>query len=416
MNLNNYLSLAINNFRRQLARSLLTGLGIVIGISAVIIVISAGQGVKGYLVEQLEIWGSNLLQIEIKIPSLTSQTEEAQARGFGATVTTLTLNDMEAIQKHPNIRTSYAGQIGQAVVTGPGTKKTINFLGSSASVVDFDIATVAEGRFFTEEEDASLARVVVLGSKVAEDLFGNTNPVGQFIKIKQRNFKVIGVLKSRGAAIGFDFDTYAYIPIQTMQKQLLGIDYVTFISTQYKDKSKLTSTVGDITYLLRVRHNIPLDEPDKDDFIISSNEDVLAIFDTIVGGLTILLVALATISLIVGGVGIMNIMYVSVLERTFEIGLRKAVGARREQILRQFLVEAVLITGLGGISGIIIGALVSFLISLAAGWLGFAWQFSVPLYSIVLAFGFSAATGLIFGLYPARRAADLDPIEALRYE
>lgn len=416
MNLNNYVVLAFHNFERRLARTLLTGLGIVIGIAAVIIVISAGQGVKGFLVGQLESFGSNLLQIETKIPSLTSQTEEAQARGFGAVVTTLTLDDMLAIRRHSNIVTNYAGQIGQAVAQGPGTKKTVNLFGSSATVLDIDTAKVARGRFFTEEEDVSLARVVILGSKVADDLFGNTDPVGQHIKIKQQNFKVIGVMEPRGSAFFFDYDVYVYVPIKTMQKQLLGIDYVTFISNQYRDSSKLQSTVDDLTYLLRVRHDIPLDEPDKDDFIISSNEDVLSIFDTIIGGFTILLVALACISLIVGGVGIMNIMYVSVLERTYEIGLRKAVGARREQILKQFLVEAVLITGMGGITGIIVGSVISYLISLAAGYLGFAWTFSVPLYSIILSVGFSAATGLIFGLYPARRAADLDPIEALRYE
>lgn len=416
MNLNNYITLALHNFKRHLTRSLLTSLGIVIGIAAVIIVISAGQGVKGFLVDQLESFGSNLLQIETKIPSLGSQTDEAQARGFGTVVTTLTLDDMLAIRKHPNIVNNYAGQIGQEVAQGPGTKKTVSLFGSTTTVQNIDTAKVAEGRFFTEEEDAALARVAILGSKVASDLFGNTNPVGQFIKIKQKSFKVIGVMEPRGAALFFDYDVYVYIPIRTMQKQILGIDYVTFISNQYRDSDKLKSTIDDLTYLLRNRHNIPLDKPDKDDFVINSNEDVLNIFDTIIGGFTILLVALATISLIVGGVGIMNIMYVSVLERTFEIGLRKAVGARRKEILRQFLAEAVLTTGLGGITGIILGSLIAFLISLAANRLGFAWTFSIPIYSVILAVGFSVGTGLIFGIYPARRAADLNPIEALRYE
>ena len=223
-------------------------------------------------------------------------------------------------------------------------------------------------------------------------------------------------MEPRGGMLFFDYDVYVYVPIRTLQKQLMGIDYVSFVASQYRDKDKLASTIDDFSYLLRVRHNIPLDDPDKDDFIITSNEDVLDIFNTVIGGFTILLVALACISLIVGGVGIMNIMYVSVLERTFEIGLRKAVGARREQILKQFLVEAVLITGLGGVTGIIVGSIISYLISFVASYLGFAWGFSVPLYSIILAVGFSAATGLIFGLYPARRAADLNPIEALRYE
>ncbi len=416
MNLRNYATLAYDNFKRHRARSLLTGLGIVIGIAAVIIVISAGQGVKGFLVAQLESFGSNLLQIETKIPSMGSQSDEAQARGFGQVVTTLTLDDMMAIRKHPNIVNNYAGQVGQEVVQGPGTKKTVSLFGSTATVQDIDTARVEKGRFFTDEEDQSLARVAVLGSKVANDLFGNTEPVGQFVKIDQKSFKVIGVMAPRGAALFFDYDVYVYLPIRTMQKQLLGIDYVSFISNQYRDNTKLKSTIDDLTYLLRERHNIPLDEPDKDDFVISSNEDVMAIFDTIIGGFTLLLVALAAISLIVGGVGIMNIMYVSVLERTFEIGLRKAVGAKRREILRQFLAEAIFTTGLGGITGIIVGAAIAYLISLAAGFLGFAWTFSVPIYSVVLAVGFSVGTGLVFGIYPARQAADLNPIDALRRE
>ena len=411
----NYFIYSIHHFRRHLVRSLLTGLGIVIGIAAVIIVISAGQGLKGFLVSQFESFGANLLQVETRLPA-TSQADEVMARGFGAVVTTLTLDDMMAMRTHPNIVSNYAGQIGQEVATGPGTRKTVNIFGSTATVLDIDTAKVGQGRFFTDEEDLSLARVVVLGSKAAADLFGNSNPIGQYIKLRQQNFKVIGVMEPRGGMLFFDYDVYVYVPIRTLQKQLMGIDYVSFVASQYRDKDKLASTIDDFSYLLRVRHNIPLDDPDKDDFIITSNEDVLDIFNTVIGGFTILLVALACISLIVGGVGIMNIMYVSVLERTFEIGLRKAVGARREQILKQFLVEAVLITGLGGVTGIIVGSIISYLISFVASYLGFAWGFSVPLYSIILAVGFSAATGLIFGLYPARRAADLNPIEALRYE
>lgn len=400
-------------------RTILTALGIVISIASVIIVISAAQGVKGFLIGQFEQFGSNLIQVETRVPNTgnINSGESQQAMAFGTVVTTLTLDDMKAIRRLPNILANYAGQMGQAIATSPTAKKTINIFGVTPSVTDVDEQGIIEnGRMFTDEEDASLARVAVLGSEVAHDLFGDQDPVGQVIKLKNKNFSVIGVFEKRGAALFFNFDTVVYLPIQTLQKQIMGIDHVTFITNKYKNKELAPVTAVDIEELLRDRHNIDRADPDKDDFVVQTMDDVASTLDTIIGGFTILLVALAAISLVVGGVGIMNIMYVSVLERTFEIGLRKAVGATRRQILRQFLTEAVLVTCLGGVVGIIFGVSVSYLISLTAGAIGFAWRFVIPLYSVVMAVGFSVACGLVFGLYPARQAANLDPIEALRRE
>ncbi len=418
MNWLTYIQLAFKSFRRNIMRTLLTGLGIVISIASVIIVISAAQGVKGFIIGQFDSFGSNLIQTEPKLPSTNVKSGEShEAQALGTVITTLTIDDMKAIKRIPNIKTIYAGQMAQAIATSETNKKTVNLMGATAGVFDIDTGKIASGgRQFTEDEDNSQARVVILGAEVAKELFGDNEAVGQQVKIKQKNFEVIGVYEPRGSSMFFNFDVFAYMPLQTLQKQILGIDYVTFISSQYIDKSKLAGTVDDIEQLLRARHSINSSDPDKDDFAVTTTDDVASILDTIIGGFTILLVALAGISLIVGGVGIMNIMYVTVLERTFEIGLRKAVGARRQEIMRQFLSEAIVVTMMGGMAGIIVGVLVSYLISVAAGAVGFKWAFVVPLYSVVLATGFSAACGLIFGIYPARRAADLDPIEALRKE
>ncbi len=417
MKLIDYIKIALRQFRRNLLRSMLTGLGIVIGIAAVIIVISAGQGMKGFILEQFNQFGTNFLEVETRVPSTGSIESggSVMARATGTVITTLTLDDMEAIRKIPNIRSVYGGQFAQDIAVAPnGNKKTVNIFSTTSTMLEIDNSKLAAGRFYTEEEDISLAKVVVLGSNLARDLFEDVDPVGQKIKIKQYNFEVIGVFEPRGFVF-MDYDSFVYMPIRTLQKQILGIDYISFVIGQYEDKDKLPETVADVKALMRERHNIDPEDPDKDDFIVSTSEDVEDILDTILGGFTILLIALAAISLIVGGVGIMNIMLVSVLERTFEIGLRKALGAKRQQILKQFLTEAI-ITGLGGISGIIIGVVISLLISVGAASLGFVWPFAVPLYGIILAVGFSTICGLVFGIYPARRAANLDPIEALRYE
>lgn len=411
--------LAFSSFRRSLLRTALTALGIVIAIAAVIIVISSAQGVKGFLLGQFEQFGSNLIQVETRVPNTGSANsgESQQARAFGTVVTTLTLDDMKAIRRLPNVAGNYAGQMGQAVATSPIAKKTVNLFGVTASVTTVDEqGKIDRGRMFTQEEDDAQARVVILGADVARDLFADQNPVGQVVKLKNKNFAVIGTFARRGTALFFNFDGVIYVPMQTLQKQLLGIDYVMFITNKYADKTRARVTAADIEALLAARHNLDYGQPDKFDFVVQSMDDLTSALDTVIGGFTLLLVALAAISLVVGGVGIMNIMVCSVLERTFEIGLRKAVGARRQQILRQFLAEAVLITCLGGVAGIALGVLVSYLISFTAGLLGFAWAFVVPAYGVLLSVGFSVACGLVFGLYPARRAAELDPIDALRHE
>lgn len=396
-------------------RTFLTIFGIVIGIAAVIIVMSAGDSLKGLVLGQLESFGSDVIQIEPKVPTTgKNSTANATTMAEGVQITTLTLDDAQAINKLPNIKNYYAAVFGQDVVSYLGENKSINFMGTSPSVIDIDKSKVDKGRFYTTDDDNQLAKVVVLGSKVADTLFVGQNPINQDVKIGKNKFRVIGVLKERGAGFGLDFDQLVYMPIQTAQKLVMGIDYVLFVTAQVKDTSIQDQTAEDIAFLLRERHNIT--DSTKDDFGVTTMAEARNMIDSIFGGITLLLIAIAGISLLVGGIGIMNIMYVSVTERTFEIGLRKAIGAKRRQILWQFLFEAIVVTLLGGLVGILVGASLSYLISLVAGQFGFIWSFSLPPSAIIIAFGFCGAVGLIFGYYPAQKAANMDSITALRHE
>ena len=253
-----------------------------------------------------------------------------------------------------------------------------------------------------------------MGDSLAQDLFNQTDPVGQLIHVGTLNFQVIGVYNSLGFAGGGTADDSLYIPLGTAQKKLLGIDYLQIGVVQVQNINLSDVTVSQIKNLMEYNHNIT--DPIKDDFIVESQAQALDTFNVIFNGITILLIAIAAISLIVGGVGIMNIMYVVVTERTAEIGLKKALGATNSDILNEFLIESILVTVLGGVVGIVFGAFLGWLISLIATSAGLAWTFSVPLYAILLAVGVSAAIGISFGVLPARAASKMDPVEAMRYE
>lgn len=409
------LQLAFQSLKRHKLRTALTVLGIIIGISAVIIVMSAGESLKGYVLGELEAFGSDYIQIEIKVPTKArNSAANAGSIAAGIEVTTLTLDDAKEVGKLPNIRNYYAGIIGQGVVSYLDQNKIINFLATTDKFIDIDASEVENGRYFTRDEDNTLARVVVLGSDVADELFGNQNPVDKRIKIGKNKFKVIGVLEERGGGFGFNFDEMIYLPVQTAQKLIMGIDHVMYITAQMQNTDIQYQTADEIVALLREQHDIT--DPKDDDFSVTTMEEANDMIDTVFGGITLLLVAIAAISLLVGGVGIMNIMYVSVSERTFEIGLRKSVGAKKKQILWQFLWEAVVVTVFGGLIGVVIGIGMTFLISVGASYAGYAWDYNLPPEAILIAFGFSAAVGIIFGYYPAVKAARMDPITALRKE
>lgn len=407
--------IAIHSLRKNLTRTMLTVLGIVIGISSVITVMSAGQGIKGLVLEEVESFGPDLIEIEIKVPS-TSKTSAENAVGIatGIEITTLKISDKEAVQNLPNVKNTYAGTIGQEIVSYRGENEQVMLFGTSASFIDIDSIEIEEGRFYTDEEDKSLANVALLGAKVKESLFGQSDYLGKLIQIGKQKFKVIGLMEERGATFGFDMDNMIYVPIRTLQKKIMGINHITFMMAQVENNKIIEQTADEITELIRDRHDIT--NPDKDDFHATSMAEAIEILDQVFWAITVLLIAVASVSLIVGGVGIMNIMYVSVMERTYEIGLRKSVGASRSDILTQFLWEAVVVTFLGAIIGIITGILLSAIISLAARSQGLNLKFIILPSSLLLASGVSIAIGLIFGIFPALAAAKMDPIKALRYK
>jgi len=401
--------------RRQRTRSVLTILGIAVGISIVITIMAAGRGLDGLIMGELEAFSPDIISIETKMPS-TKQTssENAFGQSSGITITTMKNRDIDLVMNHPNIVSAYGMVFGQDIISYAGQTKTVLVIGEGYQMPEVEKFDLAEGRIYDQGEESSLAQVVVLGATVKETFFGDDTATGKIVYIKGKPFRVVGVAAKRGSAMFMDMDNIVFMPTLTMQKRLLGIDYVRQIIAKMRDRSQAAQTVADLEEIIRVEHEIS--DPAKDDFAINTMDQAREMLGSIVGGITFLLVALVCISLVVGGVGIMNIMYVSVAERTFEIGLRKAVGARKRDIMWQFLSEALIITVVGGIVGIILGALLALVVYIAAVSYGLKWVYSIPLSSIFLAVGFSAFIGFLFGLYPARKAANLDPIEALRRE
>ncbi|MDD2757793.1 MAG: ABC transporter permease [Patescibacteria group bacterium] len=409
------IKLALTALRAQKTRSVLTILGMSIGIAVVITIMAAGKGLDHMVMGQLDAFSPNTVTVEVKIPS-TKKTSSDNAMGMatGITITTLKEKDLDTLRKHPNIAAAYGFVTGQAIVKYQNEAKTSLLFGEGYNLQEVEKFEIASGRMFTKDEEESLAQVAVLGSKMYELLFGEENAVGKTVYIKGKPFRVIGVAKSRGAMMGMDMDKMVLLPAKTMQKRVLGIDYYQELIAKVKDRTIIKQTVADLETAVRENHDIT--DPNKDDFAVNTMEEAATMLSSIINGLTLLLVALVCVSLLVGGVGIMNIMYVSVTERTFEIGLRKALGAKSRDILKQFLAEAIIITVAGGIFGIISGAAFALAIYFIAVSYGYDWAYAVPISSIILAISFSAAVGLIFGLYPAKKAAAFDPMVALRKE
>ncbi len=410
------LRFALHTIVSHKVRTILALLGVVIGVFSVVVVMTLGEGVKSFVLGQVESFGGNVIQVEVKVPSTGAMSSDnASSRGQGTQITTLIVDDKDAIKKLPNIKSAYAGTIGQERATYGSIGKRILLFGASHEVplVDEKII-VQEGRFYSEDEADNGARVVVLGAGVKETFFGTGDAIGESITMRGEKYRVVGVLESRGSAGFFDLDSLAYVPVETLQKKILGVDYVQMISVQVEDISEEEQTVADIVGLLRKRHDIT--NPDKDDFSVTSTKQVQETLNDVLGSLTILLLALTSITLVVGGVGIMNVMYVSVAERTSEIGLRKALGATSQMVLTQFLLEALIITLLGGVVGILLGVIATFALGAVFEALGFAFSLAFSWKSLLLGAGFSLLVGVIFGLAPAYRAAKLSPMEALRKE
>jgi putative ABC transport system permease protein len=389
------------------ARSGLTILGIVIGIGSVIAMISIGQGTQASIEERIQSIGSNLLMI---YPGAQFTSGGHVSTGYGS-AQTLTQEDADAIKEEIIFIEAVAPEISNKYqITARGTNTNTSVVGTVFSYLHVRNIEIDMGVFISEQNVKSLSKVAVLGPTARDDLFGeDSNPVGQKIRINRVDFTVIGITETKGGTGFGSQDNIIFIPISTAQRFLSGDDYVSSINIQVQDEEFMTVVQEEVTSLLLVRHNIS--DPQSADFSIMNQADILETMSAVTSAFTIFLGAIAGISLIVGGIGIMNMMLTTVTERTREIGLRKAIGAKNKDISRQFLIEAVMLTFIGGIIGIIIGWLVSFGISKFADI-----TTSVSTWSIVLAFGVSALIGIGFGYYPAKRAAELNPIEALRYE
>lgn len=386
-------------------RSGLTILGIVIGISSVVALISIGQGASRQIQSTIEGLGANLLTV---IPGFIQPGRGIVSSGRGS-AQTLTNEDINVLKKtdgvayvSPELQRRF-----QIVSSTNNTNTTV--IGVSPEYLHVRNIAPDIGSFITEAHLRSLARVAVLGPTVAVDLFGkDNNPLGKTIRINRVNFKVIGVLRSKGSAGFFNPDDTVFVPLTTMQKILAGVDFLSVIAISVKSKNLMPQVKEEVILALAQKHRV---DPQNPDFSIVSQEDIVGTLTQVTNTFTIFLAAIAGISLIVGGIGIMNMMLTTVIERTREIGLRKAIGAKKKDISMQFLAEALILTFFGGIVGVILGWIIAVLVSSFAG---LATQ--VSLRAVFLAFGVSTAIGIIFGYYPARRASSLNPIEALRYE
>lgn len=403
------LQLALRSLRLNILRTSLTVLGVVIGSASVIIVFFAGDALNSLIAGEIDSYGSDIVQTEIKVPSTGNSVKVGE-------VTTLKIGDLEEINKLENIIQSYGASVSQGRVSyGQEGKRTFLF-GTGPAYAEIDRKTIlAEGRFFDENENRSQATVVVLGSKLKKILFGDQSALGKMARIGTTNYRVVGVLEEQGSAFSFmDFNEMAYIPVNTLQKRILGVDYFMYFIHQLKDVSRAEETAEEIRYLLRERHEIS--DPERDDFRVSTMEEIVDTLGVVTSAVTFLLLAIVLISLTVGGVGILNIMYVTVTERTPEIGLRKALGANEKDITYQFLIESVLITFWGWILGIFFGVGGSFIIYKLALTYSLKIAFVFPFQGILISFIFSLVCGLLFGFRPAKRASKLDPVEALRAE
>ena len=398
--------IALDGLKSNKLRSVLTMLGIIIGVGAVIAMVSIGMGVQQKVQSSIASLGSNLL---IVMPG--SNAPPGTVRLAAGSNITLTNQDAKAIQKQvaginfvlPAVSSQYQ------VIYGNQNWKT-SVQGTTTDFLAVRNYALSAGSFFSSRDDDSRARVAVLGQTVATNLFGGASPVGKMIRINKAPFRVVGVLASKGqSSMGQDQDDLVIVPLATAQDRLMGISYLNNISIQAKNSEVIDKVQEDVTSLLRTRHRLAATV--ENDFTVRNMTALMATMTETTGTITVLLGNIAAISLLVGGIGIMNIMLVSVTERTREIGIRKALGATFNNVLMQFVIEAIAISVTGGLFGIFVGVAGARIISLVAGW-----NTVIAWWAIVGAFGVSVLIGLFFGIYPARKAALLDPIEALRYE
>jgi putative ABC transport system permease protein len=395
-------TLTVNKLRTGLA-----ALGIVIGIGSVIALISLGQATQQSIQNQIQSLGSNLLTV---IPGGQNTGGVRGATGGG---TTLTLEDAKAVENSSgqvDTISSVSPELSRREQVTTGKNNTnVQVIGVTPTYTTVHKYSIDEGSFISQRDVDSMSKVAVIGPQVATDLFDTSDPIGQSIRISGQSFRVVGITASKGGTGFQNLDEIVWIPLSTAQKQLFGVSFISTIALEAKSPEVMVDAQNQVGYLLLARHKIS--DPAQADFSIFSQQDILNTASSTTGTFTALLSGIAAISLLVGGIGIMNIMLVTVTERTREIGLRKALGAKKKIIVTQFLIESVILTFFGGLIGMILGIVTSFIVSRLT-----ASPFVISPSAILLAVGVSAGIGILFGWYPARRAANLQPIEALRYE
>ena len=405
MNVANLLKIALKALYNNKLRCFLTMLGIIIGVASVITMLAIGQGSKNSIKSQISEMGSNMIMIH------PGNMQRGGVRQSADDMQTIKVADYEAIQDIPGVAAvSPSVNSGGQFVNGTNNYPSTIY-GVTPEFLDIRKFKVKDGVMFTDSDIKSAAKVCILGKTVVDNLFpGGDDPIGRVIRFGKIPMTVIGVLESKGTnSMGQDQDDVVIAPYTTVMKRILAIDYIQGIFASAVDESHTDETIDRITELLRTRHK--LKEDDDNDFEIRSQQELSEMMNSTSDMMTVLLACIAGISLLVGGIGIMNIMYVSVTERTREIGLRMSMGARGIDILSQFLIEAVIISVSGGVIGVVLGVVATWLVNLIA-----RWPVYIQLYSVVLSFVVCTVTGVFFGWYPAKKAAGLDPIEAIRYE
>lgn len=401
----NLLKIALKALNNNKLRCFLTMLGIIIGVASVITMLAIGQGSKNSIKEQISEMGSNMIMIH------PGSMQRGGVRQSADDMQTIKIEDYEALQTLPGVAAiSPSVNTGGQLVNGNNNYPSTIY-GIAPDYLEIRKLKVKEGAMFTEHDIKSAAKVCVLGKTVVDNLFPNgEDPVGRVVRFGKIPMTVVGVLEPKGTnSMGMDQDDVVLAPYTTVMKRILAIDYLQGLFASAVDEERTEETIDEITGVLRTQHRIK--EGDESDFTIRSQQELSEMMNSTSDMMTVLLACIAGISLLVGGIGIMNIMFVSVTERTREIGLRMAIGARGIDILSQFLIEAVIISVTGGIIGILFGALASWLITVIAHW-----PVYIQIYSVVLSFAVCTVTGVFFGWYPAKKASGLDPIEAIRYE
>ncbi|WP_288307882.1 ABC transporter permease [uncultured Muribaculum sp.] len=406
MNFGNLLKIALKALNNNKLRCFLTMLGIIIGVASVITMLAIGQGSKNSIKAQISEMGSNMIMIH------PGNMQRGGVRQSADDMQTLQVEDYQTIleqAKYISAMSPSVNSAGQFINGNNNYPSTI--YGITPDYLDIRKVKIQDGIMFSEQDIKSVAKVCLLGKTVIDNLFPNgEDPVGRVVRFNKIPFTVIGTLEPKGTnSMGMDQDDVVLAPYTTIMKRVLAIDYIQSLFASAKDESLTDQAIDEVTGILRANHKLK-DNAD-DDFTIRSQQELSQMMNSTSDMMTMLLACIAGISLLVGGIGIMNIMYVSVTERTREIGLRMSIGARGVDILSQFLIEAIIISVTGGIIGVIIGTIASWLVNAIAHW-----PVAIQIYSVILSFAVCTVTGIFFGWYPAQKAANLDPIEAIRYE